>query len=120
MEQEILDKGYQIVAIGPDDPEHMRDKADKSKVSYTLVSDSDMNAIKAFGLAWRLDEATIKRYDGFGINLGEYSGGGNKDILPVPAFYLVDTNGTITFEYHDPDYTKRISQDDIRAALAKD
>lgn len=118
MEQEILDQGYQILAVSPDTPEELKQKVEKTGLTYRLLSDSTMAAAKAFGLAWKLDEDMLSRYKGFGIDLGKSSGGGNADLLPVPAFYLVSSDGAITFAHHDPDYTERISSEDIRAALA--
>lgn len=117
IEDDIVAKGYQILAISPDNPEHLQQTAEKQKVSYQLLSDSDMSAAKAFGVAFRLDSETLKKYNEFGINLEESSSGGNKDSLPVPAFYLVNREGEITFAHTDPDYTKRISAEDIKAAL---
>ena len=37
--------------------------------------------------------------------------------LPVPATYVIDTDGTIIFSHFNPDYGKRASIDDILAAL---
>jgi len=37
--------------------------------------------------------------------------------LPVPATYVIDSNGEIVFAHFDPNYSKRASIDDILAAL---
>lgn len=118
-EEEILAKGYQILAISPDRPENLKQSVDKGKLTYQLLSDSDMAAAKAFGLAFRLDDDTLAKYKGYGIDLTAASGGTNQDTLPVPAFYLVSTDGTIQFEHHDPNYMKRIAEEDILSALER-
>lgn len=117
IEDEIKEAGYQIIAISPDDPAHLKKTLDQHGFSYTLMSDSKMEASKRFGLAFRLDGDTLERYKGFGIDLGNSSGGGNKDALPVPAFYLVNTEGEITFAHTDADYKKRLSNEEILEAL---
>ena len=117
MEGELVDKGYQIVAISPDKPANLMVAKEKGDLNYTLLSDAEMAAAKAFGVAFRLDADTLKKYKGYGIDLEEASGGGNMDTLPIPAFYLIGTDGTIDFAFTDPDYTKRISQEEIEEAL---
>lgn len=118
-EKDILAKGYQILAISPDKPEELRESVAKGTLTYALLSDSDMAAARAFGLAFRLDKDTLDKYEGYGIDLAKASGGGNQDTLPVPAFYLIGKDGTIQFEHHDPNYMKRIATADILAALEK-
>ncbi len=42
-----------------------------------------MEAAKAFGLAYKVDEATLKSLEGYGIDLKENSGE-HHEMLPVP------------------------------------
>jgi peroxiredoxin len=88
-------------------PEALKVTAAKEKLSYTLLSDAEMNAAGAFGLAFRVDDATVKRYRTYGIKLPATHDG--QYWLPVPAAYLVDAKGRIAFAHTDPDYKKRLS-----------
>ena len=117
IEDEISQAGYQIIAISPDDPAHLRKSLDQHELSYKLLSDTKMDAAKGFGLAFRLDTKTLEAYKGYGIDLAKSSGGGNSDALPVPAFYLVNKEGEITFAHTDADYKKRLSTKEILEAL---
>ena len=117
IEDDLGEAGYQIIAISPDDPAHLKKTLDQHELSYQLMSDSKMEAAKGFGLAFQLDGETLERYKGFGIDLANSSGGGNKDALPVPAFYLVNKEGEITFAHTEADYTKRLSNKEILDAL---
>jgi len=119
VQEDIAAAGYQIVAISPDDPEHLKESIAKVDLEYILLSDSPMNAAKAFGVAFKLDDETLKKYEGYGIDLAEASSGKNVDTLPVPAFYLISRDGTITYDWTDPDYTKRISKEEILEAIEK-
>lgn len=105
---EIKKLGVQIVAISPDLPDGLKAAIEKDKVDYSLYSDSKSDLIKKFGLAFRVDDATVERYKGFGIDLDKASGESHH-ILPVPAVYLVDGSGAIRFTHFDPDYRKRLS-----------
>ena len=74
-----------------------------------------MIASRAFGVAYRVDDATIERYRGFGIDL-EAASGESHFQLPVPSVFLVDTGGKVLFRYYNPDYKIRIDPDALLAA----
>ncbi len=99
--------GYQIIAISPDRPEKLKAGPKIKDVKYRLLSDSDAALAKALGLAYRVDDELNQKYIGFGIDLEEASGE-KHHILPVPAAFLVGMDGTIKFEYIDPNYKERI------------
>ena len=63
IETEIINSGYQIIGISPDRPEKLSESIVQHKMNYLLLSDSNMAAAKAFGIAFKLDESTIKKYD---------------------------------------------------------
>lgn len=67
-----------------------------------------MQAAKAFGVAFQVDEQTYANLQNHGIDLKETSGESHH-MLPVPAVFLINTSGTITFRYYNPDYRERIS-----------
>lgn len=114
-EEKILEMGYQILAVSPDRPELLKKSVDEHDLSYSLYSDSPMEVSKAFGLAFRLDDQTFNRYRENGIDLTERSGY-DHHLLPVPAVFLIDTNGKIQFQYVNPDYKTRIKSSVLLAA----
>ena len=117
-EAELVKLGYQVLAISPDRPEALRTSIDKGDYTYQLLSDSDMVLTRAFGLAFRVDDPTVEKYRGFGIDLDNASGR-NHHLLPVPAVYLVDTKGVIRFAHWDADYKKRLEPADLIAAARR-
>jgi peroxiredoxin len=82
---------------------------------YTLVSDSEAAGIKGFGIAFRVDDQTFDAYKKFKIDLEEHSGA-KHHLLPVPAVFIIGKNGTILFQYVNPDYKVRLSPDVLLAA----
>ena len=112
---QLIDLGYQIIAVSPDRPEKLAPIASKKKFEYTLLSDSKMTASMAFGIAYRVDDQTLKRLRGYGIDLEEASGE-THHLLPVPAVFVVDKSGKIHFEYVNPDYKIRLDPDTLLAA----
>ena len=107
IEKDILDAGFQIIAISPDKPDQVQKSYDQHKMKYTLLSDSSGDAAKAFGIAYRVDEPMLKKLAQHKIDINEASGY-DHNILPVPAVFVIDTNGMITFEYVNPAYSVRL------------
>jgi peroxiredoxin len=101
IESEILKAGYQIIAISPDSPESLQASISKNKLNYLLLSDSQTEAARSFGLAFQAPE----RYANL---LNKASAEQNKNILPVPAVFILNTEGEILFEHINPDYKKRL------------
>ncbi len=115
IEPKLIQLGYQIIAINPDRPAKLGQAIQKHKLNYLLLSDSKMIGAQAFGLAFKVDEATLERYKNLGIDLEDASGE-KHHLLPVPAVFVVGTDGIINFEYVNPNYKVRISPDLLLAA----
>jgi peroxiredoxin len=100
----LKEMGHQVLAISPDVPEELLDAKDKNALPYILLSDSDMSAAAAFGIAFQLDPATVEQYKGYGIDLSA-----SDWRLPVPSVFVSRADGVITFVHADPDYKERLS-----------
>ncbi|MGE3975164.1 MAG: peroxiredoxin-like family protein [Bdellovibrionales bacterium] len=118
IEKDIQKLGVQIIAISPDRPEELSKSTGKHKLNYTLVSDSDMVAAKAFGIAFRVDDETVEKYKGYKIDL-EASSGQTHHGLPVPSLFAISREGLITFTYVNPNYKVRPSSE-VVLAIARD
>lgn len=115
-EQAILDKGYRILAISPDKVERIQEHEKEADLNYTLYSDADMTAATAFGLTFKLDDPTLEKLESYDIDI-EAASGRKHHLLPVPAVFVSDKNGRITFRYFNPDYSKRLSPEALLDAL---
>lgn len=104
-ETQLIEQGYQIIAISPDSPKSLMETQTKEKLNYTLLSDSDGAFAKAFGIAFSAPE-------GYGKYLKESSEDLNTELyIPVPSLFVLNETGTIVFEYISPDYKHRITND---------
>ncbi|RYY23414.1 MAG: peroxiredoxin family protein [Chitinophagaceae bacterium] len=100
---QLQKSGYQLIAISTDEPAGLSQSTNKEKLSYTLLSDADLNVSKKFGLAFKAP----KNYNDL---LAKSGGGKNVDLLlPVPSIFILDRKGVIQFEYINPDFKQRIS-----------
>ncbi len=117
-EAELLAMGYQVLAISPDRPEELAKTLDKQHLTYQLLSDSDVALARAFGLVFLVDDPTLEKYRGFGIDL-EQASGRTHHLLPVPAVYVVDQQGIIRFAHWDADYKARLAPEVLLAEARK-
>lgn len=109
-EKQILDLGYQIIAVSPDSPENLKITEEKDKVKYTLLSDSKGELIKAVGIAYEAPE-------NYKSVINVHSKGVNTSLLPVPSVFVLNTESDILFEYIAPDFKHRISTDLLVSVL---
>ena len=110
VEPQLLKLGYQIIAISADRPGKIKEIAEKEKYNYILISDSSMSGAMAFGLAYRVDDKMVETLKGYNMDI-EAASGEKHHILPVPAAFVVGTDGVIKFSYINPDYQERINPD---------
>ena len=103
------------MAISPDQPSKLKETIDKHKMGFRLLSDSDMAAARSFRVAYKLDDATLAELKKYNIDV-EQASGQKHHTLPVPAVFLVATNGLIQFAYVNPDYKVRLDPELLLAA----
>lgn len=117
IEGDVRARGYQIVAISPDTPAELNKTMTKDHLTYRLFSDSSAEAMKKFGVAFRVDDGTFTKYrDQYKIDL-ERSSGQSHHILPVPSVFVVDREGVIVFAHSDADYKVRLKGEEILKAI---
>ncbi len=112
----ITSKGAVVLAVTPELPENVYKTIDKTKASYSVLSDDGLKIMKAYDVAYAVDPALNEKYKGYGIDLMK-ANGANGANLPVPAVYVIDTNGNIIYRYFDVDYRNRASVKEIAEHL---
>jgi peroxiredoxin len=115
IEAKLKEGGYQILAISADDAAHAAETEQDSNLGYQILADPKMEAAQAFGLAYQVDQATIDKLSSHKIDI-EVASGQTHHLLPVPAVFITDANGTITYRYFDPNYRERLKPEDLLKA----
>ena len=113
---EITSLGAQLVAISPQTPDESLSTAEKNELAFFVLSDVGSETAKAFGIAFDLAEELRPIYARFGHALPAKNGD-ESWVLPIPATYVVDTDGTISLAFRDLDYRNRLEPAEIIAAL---
>ncbi len=76
-----------------------------------------MKIAKAYQVSFQVDNKTVERYKGFGTDLLAINQQKQKAFLPVPAIYIINKEGSITYRFFDADYRKRLAVKDILEQL---
>lgn len=84
-------------------------------LDYTILSDADVQAATALGIAFRASEQTINRRHEKGEDI-EGSSMQKHRVLPVPAVFAIDRHGVIQFVFTNVDYKIRLPADQLLAA----
>ena len=115
---ELEQRGMDVYFLSADSPANLASAlhGDAEGLDYTLLSDARMGAALAFGLAFRVSDDYYQQAKEYGLDL-EKASGETHHALPVPAVYVIDAAGMIRFAHSEPDYTQRLGNDELRAAV---
>jgi peroxiredoxin len=112
----ITKKGANLVAVTPESKENVSKTIAKTKATYSIISDDNLKIMKEYKVDFTVDEKTTAMLKGYGVNLAERNST-NGNNLPVPAVYIINKEGKITYTYFDADYKKRLSVSEILSHL---
>ena len=112
----ITAKGATVVAITPEGKEGVDSAIAKTGAVFSILSDEGMVISKKYGVQFKVDDRTVGRYKNAGIDLLKLNNQ-KEAALPVPAVYVVNKDGAVTFRYFNEDYKKRVSVKEILDAI---
>jgi peroxiredoxin len=114
---EIHALGAQLVAISPQVPDGSMSENEISNMDFIVLSDQNADVAASYGVAWKVPAFLLEhmRVDR-GLDL-ESLNNGNGSILPIPATFVLNSEGKVTWRYVDVDYRTRSEPQDIVNAL---
>ena len=115
--QLITEKGASVIAVTPEASEWIDKTIEKTKAVFPIIHDEEMKISKQYKVAYQVDERTAGRYKSFGTDLLAINHQKLKAWLPVPAVYIVNKEGSVTYRYFNEDYKKRPFVKDILAEI---
>jgi len=110
--------GATLVALTPELPDTTAETVKEQGLPFEVLSDIDHQVADQYELVFKLNDDTRKRY-AEKFKLVERSGEKAADRLPLPATYVIGTDGVIRYAFLDADYRRRAEPDDIIAVLKK-
>lgn len=116
--QLLLDRHATVIAVSPELPESSKDIVRKSGATFSVVHDPGYSIMCAYGTAYFMDAKKKKRLRLVGINVDE-SNGNTDGVLPVPATFVIGSDGRIAAMHFEEDYKERMSVKAILDALPR-
>ncbi|WP_458627335.1 peroxiredoxin-like family protein [Winogradskyella sp. PC D3.3] len=114
---EIHALGATLVAISPEVPDDSLTENEINNMDFTVLSDQDAKVASQYGVAWEvpeflLDHMRVDRQ----LDLKKINNG-NASVLPIPATFILDTDGIVKWSYVNVDYRTRSEPDEIVEVL---
>lgn len=116
MQQAFADQNAQLIAVSPQLPDESLSTQQQNELAYTVLSDVSNSLSKKCGLVFTLDERLIPVYDQLGLDIPKANGDDSYE-LPLPATYVIDSQGVIKFAFANEDYTLRAEPLDVLNAV---
>jgi len=116
---EIALEGGQIVAIIPEREQFALELKSDAQADFPVLVDMDNAYAMSLGVAfWMGDELKKIMLKNPDWDISSFQGN-DSWVLPVPATFVVDRDGIITARFLDPDFRRRMSIEELLAALRK-
>src|SRR5215468_9610929 len=106
IDPEIRGLGGRIVALTPELERYTRTVHKKLNLTFDILTDLHLKTAELFGLVFVLQDYLRDLYKSFGITLNRFHDEPGYR-LPMPARYVIDTEGTIRAADVNADYTRR-------------
>ena len=117
--QFIQEAGARVIAISPEKPDYLDKMADKSGATFTLLYDEGYKIADAYDVTFKPTSMQLFSYNVVLNGELKKSHSDELQLLPIPATYILNQDGTIAWRQFDPDYKNRSSVNEIIEALNK-
>ncbi len=112
----VAGAGGAIVAIVPDRQEYAAKLRAEAHAPFPILTDIDNAYALSLGLVFWVGEEMEHHMRARDLDLGS-SQGNDSWFVPVPATFIVGTDGRIVARHVDPDYRKRMEVEAVLTAL---
>jgi peroxiredoxin len=113
---EIEARGASLIAISPQTAPNSRKSQRDNMLTFPILSDDRSQVAAAYGLRFSLPDYLVELYKGFKNDLPTF----NDDpawVLPMPARYVIGSDGIIAYAEVNPDYTQRPDPSELLPVL---
>lgn len=113
---EVRDRGASLAAISQQTASNSRKSHRDNNLSFPVLNDHGGEVAAAFGVRWVIPENLRPIHQMLGADITKFNGE-DSWTLPMPARYVIDTDGVIAYAEVNPDYTKRPEPSDLLPTL---
>jgi len=110
--------GARLVAISPQNRVNSRKSVRENGLDFPILSDPGNAIAAAFGLRFTMPSYLVNLYLSLGNNLPLFNGDASWT-LPMPARFVIGSDGVIAYAEVNPDYTRRPEPADMLPAIRR-
>ena len=110
-------KGVTVVAISPEQPAYLRIMAQKTGGGFTFLYDAGYTTARAFDVLFDPGTEVKNRYNQRAKANMAAAHNDSRELLPIPASFLINQQGEVIWRHFEHDYKKRSSVAEILNAL---
>jgi len=113
---DFTQKGVFVIVVTPETVEKTIETSEKLKTNFSIVHDLNNKIMTDYKVIYEVNNESVPNYYKQITEMTKKHNGDN-NVLPVPATYLIDTDGKIRYVQYDPNYKKRSDFDEILSML---
>ncbi len=114
---EFIEKGVYVMVVTPETVERTKQTSEMWHINFSIVHDVGNKIMNDYKVAFEVNHDNVPNYYGIvSRNVAEYNVQ-NNNVLPVPATYIIDQNGIISYVQYDPNYKNRSNFSEILKML---
>jgi peroxiredoxin len=119
VDPEVRSLGAHIIAVSPQSVERNVEFGQTHDVAFDLLSDADQQVNRIYKLHFRFPELLRDIYvKSFELDLSNLNADNSWE-LPVPATYVIDSDGLVFARFVEMNYLRRMEPEDILLQLRK-
>ena len=109
--------GASLVAISPQLPDSSLTLQEKHSLEFPVLSDVGNKVAKQYGIVFRVPDELLDVFQRRNVDLQSFNGQEGKNELPLPATFIVDSEGKICAAFVEEDHTIRLDPEEIITTL---
>ena len=114
----IYELGASVIAISPEKPEYLEKAREETGSEFALLYDEGYRISDAYDVTFLPKKKQTMKYNTFTEAELKKAHSDDSQRLPIPATYIIDQDGIITWRHFDPNYKARSSVADILKVLS--
>jgi peroxiredoxin len=114
---ELRALGAQLIAVSPQDDRETALMRERDRLELHMVSDAGNAIARRFGVAHEVEPALRDAYAAAGMVRPPGVGSGDSS-LPLPAVYLIASDGRVAWSHLDADWRRRAEPAEVVGRLA--
>ncbi len=108
--------GGRLLAVSPQDEQAIALMRERDRLEFQMVADAGNAIARRWGVLHEVAPAMHEAYAAAGVAVGE--AGGLAGAVPLPAVFIVGTDGRIGWAHVDPSWRRRAEPGDVVARVA--